>query len=361
MQPSTTYTYYFSGVADTFSLSTRDLWEWRHYPKDFSFLMGSCNYVNDSLHDRPGKPYGQGTEIFKTMAREEADWMIWLGDNTYLREADWSTPTGVYHRYSHTRADSNMQPLLANMRHLATWDDHDYGPNDADVSYPLKATTLQAFKNYWGNQHYGLPDVPGVFSRVAWNDVEFYLLDNRYYRSPNDMKDDDPNKQYLGPQQMNWLKNSLLSSSSKFSFRFIICGNQVLNPANEYECYRHYEREWNELIDFVVDNQIPGVVFLSGDRHFTEINRYTPKGGYTLYDVTSSPLSSRPYSTIIEHEEFNNPARVDSTLLNELNYVKATISGDYKNADRKITFTAHDKTGTQRWQYTIHQQELQFE
>lgn len=361
LEPSTTYQYFFEGKTDTFQLTTRDLWEHRHYPKDFSFIFGSCNYVNDTNYDRPGEPYGQGTEIFKVMAQQQADWMIWLGDNTYLREADYSSKWGIEYRYSHTRQDSNLQPLLSTMRHMATWDDHDYGANDADISFTLKKESLQTFKNYWGNQKYGLPETPGVFSKIEWNDVEFYLLDNRYYRSPNNMKNDDPDKQYLGPEQMEWLKNSLLSSSRKYSFRFIICGNQVLNPANEFECYRHYEREWQELMDFIVANKIPGVIFLSGDRHLTEINRITPKGGYTLFDITSSPLSSRAFSTIANFPEYNNPARIDSTLLTEQNFVKATISGSYNDGNRQVTFTAIDKTGTERWSYTINQGELRVE
>jgi alkaline phosphatase D len=59
--------------------TTKAIWEWRTDPPAFSFLAGSCLYVNDSLHDRPGKPYGQGTDILLTMAKSNANFMLVAG------------------------------------------------------------------------------------------------------------------------------------------------------------------------------------------------------------------------------------------------------------------------------------------
>ncbi|MFN5884855.1 MAG: alkaline phosphatase family protein, partial [Bacteroidota bacterium] len=70
---------------------TKPLWEWRAPTPDFSFIAASCNYVNDSAYDRPGKPYGQGTDIFLKMVQQPTDFMLWLGDNVYLREVDYSS------------------------------------------------------------------------------------------------------------------------------------------------------------------------------------------------------------------------------------------------------------------------------
>ncbi|MFY8020617.1 MAG: hypothetical protein ACOVP1_05445 [Bacteroidia bacterium] len=98
---------------------TKKMWEWRTPPPDFTFLLGSCLYVNDSAYDRPGKPYGQGTEIIKSMSATPADFMLWLGDNTYMREADYSSASGIKNRYLHTRKDPNLQEFLAKTHHYA--------------------------------------------------------------------------------------------------------------------------------------------------------------------------------------------------------------------------------------------------
>ena len=134
---------------------TKELWEWRNPPPDFSFLLGSCAYINDAEYDRPGEPFGQDVKIFDAMKNKDSDFMIWLGDNIYLREADWSSSAGIVYRYNQVRSQPYLQDFLASRPHYAIWDDHDYGPNDANSSYELKDISLKWFKKYWGNQTYG--------------------------------------------------------------------------------------------------------------------------------------------------------------------------------------------------------------
>ncbi len=89
---------------------TKSLWKWRTDAPDFSFLAGSCSYINEPEYDRPGRPYGGDFETFNSMAREEAKFMVWLGDNAYLREADWDSKFGIQHRFTHSRSLVELQP-----------------------------------------------------------------------------------------------------------------------------------------------------------------------------------------------------------------------------------------------------------
>ena len=88
-------------ISDTLKFTTQPLWQYRTDPPELQFLIGSCTYVNEPAYDRPGKPYGGGYGIFETMATEAYDAMIWLGDNIYLREVDFSSLSGFVHRYTH--------------------------------------------------------------------------------------------------------------------------------------------------------------------------------------------------------------------------------------------------------------------
>lgn len=95
------------------SFQTKKLWEWREPAPNFSFLMGSCHYTNDAPYDRPGKPYGEDSSIFGQMVQQPSDFMLWLGDNVYLREADYSSRYGIQYRYQHTRRQEVLQNFLA--------------------------------------------------------------------------------------------------------------------------------------------------------------------------------------------------------------------------------------------------------
>ena len=74
--------------------------------------------------------------------------------------------------------------------------------------------------------------------------------------------------------------------------------------------------------------------------------------------TSSSPLTSHAFTSIVDKKEYYNPARVDSTLLTEQNFVKATITGSFLNNDRTLTFEAIDADGKVRWTKSFHENDL---
>jgi alkaline phosphatase D len=119
--------------------------------------VGSCAYIGEAQYDRPGDPYGGDYQIFTNIHQDQPALMLWLGDNTYLREVDWHSRSGIQHRFTHTRSLSEMQPLLASTHHYAIWDDHDYGPNNSDRSFIFKDIVTDIFCDFWGNPTCGIP------------------------------------------------------------------------------------------------------------------------------------------------------------------------------------------------------------
>jgi len=77
-----------SPVKSDGQFTTKELWQFRKPAPDFSFITGSCSYMNQPPYDRPGKPYGGDSSIYESMAKENAAFMLWLGDNWYTREVD---------------------------------------------------------------------------------------------------------------------------------------------------------------------------------------------------------------------------------------------------------------------------------
>jgi alkaline phosphatase D len=286
------------------------------------------------------------------MTAEAADMMIWLGDNLYFREADIQSPAGMAMRYWTDRAFPPLQKFLQSTRQIAIWDDHDYGANDSDSSFVLKQSALRLFQSYWANPSYGLPGIPGVFTQCTLNDADFFLLDDRWYRDA-DAAHLSRGKQMFGKAQMDWLKNALLSSRAHF--KIIAAGGQLFNDDDAYEGWNLYPEERQDFMDWLQNNQIRGLLFLSGDRHISELMRrprphYSGKHDYPLWELTSSPLNSSPAKGDA------NPYRVPGTLIQARNYCSIEFLG--KGAGRHLRLSCKSTEGKTLWEHQISSADL---
>ena len=231
-----------------------------------------------------GKPYGGNYEIFESIYEKQPDMMLWLGDNTYYRENEFESREGMLSRWTHDRQTPELGPLFANSINYATWDDHDYGPNNIGRNYWLKGDATEVFQLMWGNPSAGLPEVPGIFTYVNWGDVNIYMLDNRTYLTPSESKPElfNQTKALLGNEQMDWLINHLSWVQSQSAtdrksyparFNLIVIGSQILADSSNPDNYRNYPEEWQYLMDRIVAEEIKGGVFLTSDVHFGEVNQ----------------------------------------------------------------------------------------
>lgn len=316
------------------------LWLFRTDPPEMNFAVGSCAYVNEPFWDRPGKGYGDSMVVFQTLAQQKPEFMLWLGDNTYTREGDWNSWGGMLHRYTHTRSLPEMQELLSATHHYATWDDHDFGPNDADRGFWNKPLTSKAFDLFWGNPTWKPLGEGPVTNTFTWGDCQFFMLDDRWFRAPNALK--DTTKAYLGKEQIDWLMDAL--TYSRATFKFIACGGQVINDAAVFENYAAYPQERKYLIERITKAKIPGVIFLTGDRHHAELCKLERPGTYPLYDLTTSPLTAGV------HDPGNEPntLRVPGTLYNGRNFAMMNIKGSQK--ERVLTMRIMSNIGKLVWE-----------
>ncbi|MFN3593819.1 MAG: alkaline phosphatase D family protein [Thiobacillaceae bacterium] len=397
LKPGTLYSYqlYVDGqrIASSLVFETPAIWRVGRTPADFTLYLGSCAYINDPTVDRPGPPAGSGYRIFQSIARAASanphpGLMLWLGDNIYLREADYASPWGMNARYRHARSLPELQPLLAALPHYAIWDDHDYGPNDANRSFVFKDESLRLFRRYWTNPSQGLAALPGNFTAFSYQDADVFLLDNRFYRAadktalPKEELDllkeardwalgQNPitrligrryfgsqpmllgeNKAMFGAEQLDWLKQALLQSRA--TFKFIAAGSQLLNDGHPFEGWHNFPAEREAFLAWLRRQNIPGVVFLSGDRHFTELIRREVKDLYPLYELTCSPLTAVAHSP--QDKELDNPLRVRGTLVTQRNFCSIDVTGPAD--DRRLVLRSHDSDGRLLWERVLRAAEL---
>ena len=366
---NTTYEYQFmiDGKPSTAKgqLTTKDLWPYRKPVPDFSFLTGSCAYFNEPAYDRVytdmvqlnklATPYGKDSSIFETMAKERSAFMLWLGDSWYTRDVDYYSEWGLWYRAHHDRARPILQKFLKAMPQYGMWDDHDYGPNNIGKSYFLKDASRRVFMNYFCNPSYG-ENGQGVYSMISWADVDVFMTDGRWWRSEDRVKDSvdgkpNPEKRMLGKEQMDWLKNSLLYSYA--TFKIIAVGSQVLNPVSPFDGWWDFPVEYQELMNFLKENKINGVLFVTGDSHHSEIIKVDRPGTYPLYDITVSPLTSGTHT--FSGPEKNNPYRIFG-LDEKQNYGRFSFSG--KRGERKMTVQYLGIKGELLGEWSVTEKEL---
>jgi alkaline phosphatase D len=299
-------------------------------PATFRVAFGSCARVQLDAEQR----------IFHAVRAAEPDLFFWLGDNIY---GDSDQPHVLAEEYRRQRMVESLTPLLATVPQLASWDDHDFGLNDADRTNPVRDGALRVFRNHWANPGEGLEGVPGVFFRYQYGGIDFFFLDGRYHRDPNDQPD-GPGKSMLGAAQKNWLRANLRASTAPL--KLLVCGSGwSTGDGPQGDSWSAFRYERDELFDFIRDHDIGGVVLLSGDTHVGELNciRWSERGGYDLYDLVSSPLAQPPSESwpalAPEH-------RVRRVYARGANFGVLDFAWD---PEPRLTFTLRDVRGDAVW------------
>jgi len=297
--------------------------------------------------------------IWDPLRAHTPDLFLFIGDNNY---ADvWyedgkrvSRPVTSRERFEEAYAVMNAQPGFAALRQttpvMATWDDHDYGANDAGKEYPLKELAQDVF---WDS--FGLPDEhpqreqAGVYHARTFGPegqrVQLIMLDTRYFRDelvrgPREgggpyRPTDDERRTLLGASQWTWLEEQLRQPAE---VRIIASSIQVVAYEHQWESWGNFPHERQRLYDLIAATEAVGVIFLSGDRHLAEISRDVGQAGdrvpYAMWDFTSSALTD-DREEVLELNMFRTGPvyRGANYGLVRINWSATPVSVDFENRD----------------------------
>jgi alkaline phosphatase D len=221
---------------------------------------------------------GRGEQtIWRAVADKKPHLFILMGDNIY---ADSTEPGRQRAMYLAFRADPHFRTLAATTPIYAVWDDHDYGRNNSDRTQPGKERSLKTFRELWANPPVHTPGAPGIWTRFRIGPAEFFLMDVRYHRSPND-EPDGPGKTMLGTMQTTWLKESLAASAARFKFPVSGSSWNCGGP----EAWNHaFTRAYDDLVSHLAAKRVRGVILLGGDQHACKI-AVRPGESWNGYDL----------------------------------------------------------------------------
>lgn len=278
--------------------------------------------------------------VWDGMAGHEPDLFLWLGDNIY---GDSLRAESLREEYRRQLSVPNLEPIQSRASQLAIWDDHDFALNDSDRRNPVRDQALAAFRDYWANPAYGLPDAPGVFFRHAFGPLDLFMLDNRYDRSPAE-DPDGPEKTALGFAQRQWLFDEL--RASRAPFKIIASGQgwtEAKGPGQQSWSAYLYERAL--ILDFIRSNRITGVILLSGDTHVAELNALRGgTDGYDLIECVSSPLAQE---TAMSWLNYRPVPRLRQVYSGGPNF--GLLDFDLSQADPVVRITVHNTQGDAVW------------
>lgn len=240
--------------------------------------------------------------IWEAIVAAKPELFLFIGDIIYADTQDMDVMRAKYKKLA---ANSGYQSLLKTCPLLATWDDHDYGGNDAGADYPKKVESQQILLDFLGVPK----DSPrrkqeGIYHAQVFGPpgkrVQVILLDLRYFRGPLKKKEKffpaeggyipntDPDTTFLGEAQWKWLEEQLKVPAE---LRLLVSSIQVVPEDHGHEKWMNIPHERERLYKLLSDTKANGVVILSGDRHLAELSVQDAGLGYPLYDLTSSGLN----------------------------------------------------------------------
>ncbi|WP_100643130.1 alkaline phosphatase D family protein [Alteromonas facilis] len=338
-------------------LSTCNVLAEPHWPKGLThFAVGSC------AKDRQPQP------IWNSIADTEPELFLFIGDNVYAdawideqgesHSVSISDPALITAAYQRLAAHSEFDAFRRKVPIMATWDDHDFGLNDGGKEFLLKDASQQAFMAFFDFAE----DAPirqraGVYNTRVFADevrrVQVIMLDTRYHRDRIDKRDDgrppnkgpflptsDTSRSMLGEQQWRWLEVQLRQPAD---LRFIISSVQVVAYEHAWETWGNMPHEREKLFKLIDETDASGVIFLSGDRHLTEVSVDAGQLGsavpYPMWDFTASGLTDE-YNEVNEVNSFRK-----GSVHRQANFGTVKIDWQTPVGDTTITMTAFDIEG----------------
>ncbi|MCB1026691.1 MAG: alkaline phosphatase D family protein [Microthrixaceae bacterium] len=278
-------------------------------PQHLRFAFGSCQ--------QRSSPY----VAMAAIEAEDVDFFVHLGDYIYVSDTGTITLDDYREVWRRFHSDPALTRLRSRVPIVAMWDDGEFYNGVDRTGDPARlAAAKRAFFEFQ-------PTLPSdgaeqAYRAFHWGDLATVpIVDVRSYRDPAVEATDnetpegavvmDPGRTTLGAEQKAWLKDLLATSDAtwklvgtSYNVLAVRLGDTdtperraaepdlVRNAGNYYpnEAFDDYQAERRELMEYLVDECIEDVVFVSGHTHVFLGGRLYPD-----YDDAASPLAAHEF------------------------------------------------------------------
>jgi len=241
-----------------------------------------------------GAKYTPANErMWDTVGSHSPEALLLLGDNVYI---DFPQQFGEFHKYTYYRRQSRpeFRRLTCSVPVYSIWDDHDGGIGDCWLGPyrdkpAWKMSLLDGFRMNWNNPGYGTEQWPACWFKFSIGDVDFFMLDGRFYRT-NPYGD---NPSMLGPVQKAWLLKEVKRSKAAFKVLASPVPWDFKTKGKSRDTWNGFRDEREEIFGFLEENIIDGVILISADRHRSDARKIERPNGYPFYEFESSRLTNQ--------------------------------------------------------------------
>jgi alkaline phosphatase D len=222
------------------------------------------------------------------MAEASPDLFLQLGDMSYNDGA--RDQAGFRSRWHETLTDPGYVALLAQCGMYVTWDDHEIV--DSGTYYNIAEERRRMGTECWF-ETLPTPRLGGdrFWDRYRWGDTaEFFILDCRSERQPDTRA--TPDAAYLSRAQMDWFKAALKESTAQW--KVVVNSVPMTNWPEamimENDRWEGYQAQRQELVDYITEEGIEGVLIVAGDFHCGGVARLEPEGPASrIFEVLAGP------------------------------------------------------------------------
>ena len=272
-------------IGASFLSLTKPVWALRPKTKikkegSYRICFGSCNLeYKDQSH-------------WSAILKQNPDQYFFLGDTIYADTRDIAV---MQRKYKRLGDNPHFKKFRESISCEAIWDDHDFGEDGANRTYPLKEESQREFLKFFNvptsdQRHHQ----EGIYHTKEYSKgrIKVYFLDCRYFR------DEEKGKKHslLGEAQWQWLEEEFANSRAQVNLIVSPIG-VLLNRLFVTEDWAEYPRDKDRLLELIGKYDVSGAFFLSGDKHFgATIKRNWDRNGERVkyYEFQSSGLTHVP-------------------------------------------------------------------
>ena len=248
--------------------------------------------------------------IWTSILASQPDVFAFLGDNIYADTDDMNLMSS---KYAKLAAIPQFAEFRRQIPIIATWDDHDYGHDEAGLHFPKKQESKDLMLDFFGEPaNSARRRREGIYTSYSYSSahegvekrVQVILLDLRWFRTELKVSDEGRISlpDLLGEQQWKWLERQLRRPAD---LRILGSSTQLVSSVHPWEKWADFPHEKERLFKMIDNLGVKNLIVISGDMHFGELSMEKTAAGTPIFDLTSSGLNQ-----FEEAKGIDNPHRL---------------------------------------------------